>query len=219
MSSHDNVIRVFTFLAHCSGKHRIERLERDYAMLLETKQELPKTWSQFSHEAQVILNDLGDLNQLNELEQTIQKIKNDVAASIRDVSGIITTADMVHACKEMQLSLSKVIEIDQLIWEVDDDMDGGVNFTEFKGMLDRCRSDKQDLEPCQLYLLVEFLLCDYSLKFHLSVGDIAKFHRWKESNVHKRFESIVCRQSNMENLVSLQTYWTAMNTGIPKLSM
>ncbi|RLN97929.1 hypothetical protein BBJ28_00013334 [Nothophytophthora sp. Chile5] len=47
-----------------------------------------------------------------------------------------------------------------MIWEVDDDLDGCINWEEFKGCYMRTLMDKHDLEPNQLFYLIQFLLCD-----------------------------------------------------------
>ncbi|KAL4478019.1 hypothetical protein ABPG72_013458 [Tetrahymena utriculariae] len=49
-------------------------------------------------------------------------------------------------------------EIEQMIWEVDENLDNKVNSYEFNLMYRRCRYDKTGLEPRNLYNLVQFLM-------------------------------------------------------------
>lgn len=45
-----------------------------------------------------------------------------------------------------------------MIWEVDEDLDGQVNYMEFFLMYKRCRFDDTFLEPRSMYNVVQFLM-------------------------------------------------------------
>ena len=54
-------------------------------------------------------------------------------------------------------------EIEQMIWEVDENLDGRIDEYEFRLMYKRCVNDQTGLEPRNLYNLVQFLMylkCD-----------------------------------------------------------
>lgn len=51
-------------------------------------------------------------------------------------------------------------EVQWMIWEVDNDLDGCVSWEEFKGCYVRTLLDSHGLELNQLYYLIQFLLCD-----------------------------------------------------------
>lgn len=53
---------------------------------------------------------------------------------------------------------AKKTEVEDMIWEVDEDCDGFVNWPEFQAMWQRCREDKAGTEPRGLYNVVLFLL-------------------------------------------------------------
>lgn len=55
-----------------------------------------------------------------------------------------------------------------MIWEVDDDLDGSVDWHEFRGCYARTAVDKHGLEANQLYHLIQFLLCDADESFTVS---------------------------------------------------
>mmetsp|Transcript_8821 Transcript_8821/g.32330 ORF Transcript_8821/g.32330 Transcript_8821/m.32330 type:complete len:172 (-) Transcript_8821:340-855(-) len=55
---------------------------------------------------------------------------------------------------------AKKTEIEDMIWEVDDDCDMCVNWPEFQTMYNRCRQDKTGYEPRRLFNVVEFLMND-----------------------------------------------------------
>jgi len=62
-------------------------------------------------------------------------------------------------------------EVDQWIWEVDEDLDGFVNEYEFTLMYKRCIFDKTGLEPRNLFNLVQFLMYDLTCKGNITVED------------------------------------------------
>lgn len=51
-------------------------------------------------------------------------------------------------------------EVQDMIWEVDEDCDGCVNWEEFQAMFERCRDDKAGTEPRQLFNVVQFIIHD-----------------------------------------------------------
>lgn len=55
-----------------------------------------------------------------------------------------------------------------MIWEADDDLDGCIDWHEFRSCYVRSLVDKHGLEPNQLYHLVQFLLCDTDESFTVS---------------------------------------------------
>ena len=64
---------------------------------------------------------------------------------------------------EILLSLgykAKKAEVEDMIWEVDEDCDKCVSWDEYKLMFQRCRHDKTGLEPRKLYNVVEFMMHD-----------------------------------------------------------
>lgn len=51
-------------------------------------------------------------------------------------------------------------EVEDLLWEVDEDCDGFLTREEFQSMFNRCRDDKSGYEPRGLFNVVEFLMND-----------------------------------------------------------
>eukprot|EP00887_Chlorella_sp_A99_P002147 scaffold21.g2147.t1 len=51
-------------------------------------------------------------------------------------------------------------EVQDMIWEVDEDCDGCVNWEEFQAMFERCRDDRAGTEPRQLFNVVQFIIHD-----------------------------------------------------------
>lgn len=51
-------------------------------------------------------------------------------------------------------------EVDDLLWEVDEDCDGAVNWAEFQRLYRRCREDAGGTEPRGLFNVIEFVMHD-----------------------------------------------------------
>ena len=62
-------------------------------------------------------------------------------------------------------------EVNLIIWEVDDDLDGYVSKEEFQTMYKRCISDETGLEPRKLFNLVQFLMYDKKFKGRVTVEE------------------------------------------------
>jgi Ca2+-binding EF-hand superfamily protein len=62
-------------------------------------------------------------------------------------------------------------EVNLIIWEVDDDLDGFVSRDEYHTMYKRCISDETGLEPRKLYNLVTFLMYDKEFKGRVTVEE------------------------------------------------
>ena len=83
---------------------------------------------------------------------------------------MIGSMDIARALQKLNLRPSKA-EVDLIIWEVDDDLDGYVNKQEFQTMYKRCISDEYNLEPRKLYNLVQFLMYDKTRKGTVTVEE------------------------------------------------
>ena len=62
-------------------------------------------------------------------------------------------------------------EVEDMIWEVDEDCDGAVDWNEFQAMYHRCRSDRVGREPRRLFNLTEFVMNDKSFSGRVSLEE------------------------------------------------
>jgi len=93
-----------------------------------------------------------------ELKSKLEKIKAKLAEVDKNCQ-VISTPDLLAAYKFLGLKI-KEAEIQQIVWEVDDDCDGCVGWEEFEAMYQRNLFDVTGYEPYQLYTLVEFMIFD-----------------------------------------------------------
>uniref|UniRef100_K3X7N7 EF-hand domain-containing protein n=1 Tax=Globisporangium ultimum (strain ATCC 200006 / CBS 805.95 / DAOM BR144) TaxID=431595 RepID=K3X7N7_GLOUD len=109
---------------------------------------------------------------LAELRREIRELEKGLCPSSPfDTSGCIAPADLVSAMKTMSRNPTKT-EIQWMIWEADDDLDGAIDWHEFKSCYARSLVDKHGLEPNQLYHFIQFLLCDVDGSFTVSVLEL-----------------------------------------------
>lgn len=69
----------------------------------------------------------------------------------------------------LKLPLQK--EIEDMIWEVDENLDGCVDWEEFQLMFRRNITDKTGLEPFQLFNVVQFCMYDKDFSGQVSVDE------------------------------------------------
>ena len=83
-------------------------------------------------------------------------------------------------------------EVNLIIWEVDDDLDGHVSKDEFQTMYKRCISDDTGLEPRKLYNLVQFLMYDKTFKGRVTVEETLQilYVRYKRDRLDEQITFI-----------------------------
>jgi Ca2+-binding EF-hand superfamily protein len=106
------------------------------------------------------------------------KISSD-ANLVKDTNFTVNKKDIKISQKALRKILRKLIsleklpkdEIDTMIWEVDEDMDGRVSLYEIEKMYKRCINDTEELEPKRLFYLIQFLMYDKDSKFYITEED------------------------------------------------
>ncbi|KAG1685778.1 hypothetical protein DVH05_007715 [Phytophthora capsici] len=108
---------------------------------------------------------------MQDLRDEIKDLQKGIITSSSDTSGVICPADLSSCMRSLNRVPSKG-EVQWMIWEVDDDLDGNVNWEEFKGCYVRTLLDSHGLELNQLYYLIQFLLCDTDSSQTVSADEI-----------------------------------------------
>ncbi|DAZ98527.1 TPA: hypothetical protein N0F65_007026 [Lagenidium giganteum] len=141
-----------------------------------------------------IEDNLSVNRQLAELAEEVKELQKGIAFKDGETGGGISTGDLHSLMKSMGVNMSKVTqglvcnidaeqysrnclsclqsELQWMIWEVDEDLDGIVTWEEFKASCARCLADKHNLEPNQLFHLVQFLMCDADNSQSVSVAEL-----------------------------------------------
>jgi Ca2+-binding EF-hand superfamily protein len=82
-------------------------------------------------------------------------------------------AEVAKVLRELNCLASKA-EVQLMVWEVDEDLDGYVSRQEFEIMYKRSVSDLTGLEPRKLFNLVRFLMYDQGFKGSITVEETLK---------------------------------------------
>lgn len=108
--------------------------------------------------------------------------KKDGKVDSEELAALFT--QLGHKCKKN--------EIEDMIWEVDEDCDKCVNWDEFQAMYHRCRSDKTGYEPRRLFNVVEFLMNDKDESGKVSVEEAMSiiFLRYGRQKLDNMLEEI-----------------------------
>jgi Ca2+-binding EF-hand superfamily protein len=108
-------------------------------------------------------------------------------------------------------------DIENMIWEVDDDLDLLVCWDEFLVMYQRCISDKTGLEPCNLYNLVQFLMYDKHFTGEISVEQTLQilFVRYGREKLDAEIQEIFGEEQKLpdgqEKRISYSEYLRRVN--------
>ncbi|KAK9828345.1 hypothetical protein WJX74_010159 [Apatococcus lobatus] len=66
---------------------------------------------------------------------------------------------------------TRLSDIRDMIWEVDEDCDGSLSWIEFQAMYHRCRNDLTGYEPRRLFNVVQFVMNDKESSGRVSLED------------------------------------------------
>ena len=115
-----------------------------------------------------------DTKQLEKEEEassrSIQELQQQYAELEVNPDRKISSADVHEMLKTLKVKISKK-KVQEMIWEVDDDLDGCLNWPEFRLMFTRNTMDKTGLEPSKMFNLVQFLIYDHNCNGKVSVDE------------------------------------------------
>mmetsp|Transcript_1231 Transcript_1231/g.3580 ORF Transcript_1231/g.3580 Transcript_1231/m.3580 type:complete len:250 (-) Transcript_1231:170-919(-) len=98
-------------------------------------------------------------HELETLKREIVAIEKEIATYDSDPNRKIRSADLSECLRKLGKACTRK-EVEELIWEVDENLDGFVDWDEFKLTYQRNLADATGLEPCQLFNVVQFMLYD-----------------------------------------------------------
>ena len=113
---------------------------------------------------------------------------------------------------------AKKQEIEDMIWEVDEDCDRCVNWEEFKTMFYRVRHDKSGWEPRRLFNVVEFMMHDKDQSGSIDMDECMEilFRRFGKDQLEQRTNDFFKHDTDGDNTISFQEFQKQMNTIRPK---
>ena len=161
----------------------------------------------------------ANLKKMNKSEFTLQENKNNIKKEknkknnkklneLKEEKEDSDTQNKKPEIKISQKGLRKMLrlytnkkyppeEIEQMIWEVDEDMDGKVSKYEMEKMYKRCIVDKEELEPKKLFYFILFLMFDKENKRSINEEDTLELLRVRHRN-DKEFNNAINEIFNPE---------------------
>jgi Ca2+-binding EF-hand superfamily protein len=111
-----------------------------------------------------VVREQADLQlKIDELRKRIQDYDNSPTSKIH-------SADLNEAMRLLGRKCTKK-EIEDMIWEVDENLDGCVDWEEFLTMFERNIMDTSGLEPFQLFNVVQFMMYDKDNSGNVTVDE------------------------------------------------
>ena len=103
---------------------------------------------------------------------------------------------------------AKRVEVEDMIWEVDEDCDHMVSWEEFKLMFHRCRSDKTGLEPRKLFNVVEFMMHDKDSSGTIDMDECMEilFRRFGKDQLEARVNDFMTHDINSDKEISFSEF-------------
>jgi Ca2+-binding EF-hand superfamily protein len=140
--------RVFELLCDYNQKSRIkEEIKELNSWLIATKAKI----SQQINAGHIIIdekieaNNLTTIARLDELKKELQEIENKADKKI-------TAVDIAEKLRRLKKQATKK-EIEEMLWEVDENLDGCIDWAEFRLMYNRNIMDKTGLEPSRMVII------------------------------------------------------------------
>eukprot|EP00903_Cladosiphon_okamuranus_P015752 g14538.t1 len=158
--------RVYHRLCDFSQKEKLRKEIHTLQAKVEALSAAPqsKQAKAAAHDANVKVQQENKLNeQIQALEQEIARLENNPDKKIKAV-------DVWEHLKFLGKKCTRK-EVTDIVWEVDENLDGMIDWDEFKLMFFRNINDHTGLEPAKLYNMVQFMLYDVDNNVNVSVDE------------------------------------------------
>lgn len=163
--------RVFDLLCHFHQKKRIEEeidhIRRKYGLKFYSVHDFVEmrslsTWSSLLIDAQMTTQ---ERTQIENLFDDLQKIKSD-----QGIVKTISIQDVMTMLRTLRMKVPRR-DVEEMVWEVDEDLDNALAWPEFRLMFTRNIMDKTGLEPARMFNLTQFLIYDDNVNGKVSLDE------------------------------------------------
>lgn len=114
--------------------------------------------------------DLMVAAELQKLDDEIEELQIELRTIEAESDGLISVQDLMEALKTLGKKTPRK-DVEDMIWEVDEDLDCCVNWEEMLLMFQRNIRDRTGLEPSQLFNVVQFMIFDQDENGLVSVDE------------------------------------------------
>lgn len=103
-------------------------------------------------------------------EKRIDEINEEIERLNSNPNKKVSVSDITEILKSLNQKVTRQ-EVEEMIWECDEDLDNGLNWKEFKLMYCRNNTDRTGLEPSRMFNLTQFLIYDRNRNMKVSVDE------------------------------------------------
>lgn len=123
----------------------------------------------------------------------------------------ITPATLHGALKKLQYRCSRQ-DVQDMIWEVDEDLDGAVSWEEFECLFWRKRTDKSGWEPRRLFNVLEFMMYDKDSSGSIDLDECMEilYQRFGKEDLERRVEEFMSNDVDQDKSISLTEFLDMM---------
>jgi len=114
---------------------------------------------------------------------------------------------LADALKKLQYKCKRT-DVEDMIWEVDEDCDGMISWEEFKAMFYRVRHDKTGWEPRRLFNVVEFMMHDKDQSGNIDMDECMEilFRRFGKDHLEARVNEFMVNDEDGDKEISFTEF-------------
>jgi len=113
----------------------------------------------------------GTKHAVKHLDMELENLKRVFTALDVRKDGVVTSEEIFMITRKLRSKLS-LSEVSELVWEIDDSLEGRLTWANFASSYYRCRRNASGVEPRGLLYLVDFLLMDKNFSGEASVDEV-----------------------------------------------
>lgn len=204
-------------------KERKSQLSMSKRMILKSSSKsngkgMPSNMSQHSltsngsSSALVAIDANGNRMTEDQIDEDILKLEADVEKKQQEYHALLNSPvkairheDLFDAIKALGKSCSRK-EISDMIWEADENLDSTVDWEELKAMFNRNLKDKTNLEPVNLFNVIQFMTYDKKLCGTITADDTMAilFARYGRAQLEPRMKQLFGKSDELSFVDYLQ---------------
>ncbi|CAN0199271.1 unnamed protein product, partial [Ectocarpus fasciculatus] len=171
---------------------RSRRLRKEIHTL-QTKVEALSAAPQ-SKQAKLAANDANVKAEESRLNEEIRALEQEIFHLENNPDKKIKAVDIWEHLKFLGKKCTRK-EVTDIVWEVDENLDGLVDWDEFKLMFFRNINDHTGLEPAKLYNMVQFMLYDVDNNVNVSVDETMNMLYARQAEIQESSSPLHADQS------------------------
>jgi len=141
--------------------HRVFELLCDYAVKQKLKDEIKDLNNWVTAQRNKTHSENHD-DQINASVQRIDELQRELHAIDTKPDRKMSCNDIMEILKKLQHKMNRK-QVEEMIWEVDENLDGCLDWNEFRLMFNRNLTDRTGLEPCGMVSFLIFLSLHYMI--------------------------------------------------------